>query len=115
MRPFLWFLFLTCLLAASAVLSTAMIGSPVFGQTAPQCGSFAELLVRMEQVYGETEIWSGTIQSGGGRMAITVNPDGTTWTAIIVNASGLACLVTAGPEWATGGFPDALTPPGTEG
>ena len=52
---------------------------------------------------------------GGGQMSITVNPDGSTWTAIIVNPSGVACLVTAGPEWATGGWPDTPTPPGTEG
>ena len=115
MFRFFWFFLLVCLLFASAILSPAWFASPVYAQPAPQCGSFAELLARMKQQFGEAEIWSGTIQSGGGQMSITVNPEGSTWTAIIVNPSGLACLVTAGPAWATGGQSAPPTPPGTEG
>lgn len=101
-----------------AILLVASGGwSPVRGQTEPYvapCGPLAGQLAALRNGYGEVVLLQAAVDDGM-RLIVTVNPNGTKWTAMLVNASGLACTQLFGPEWS--GAPEVLPapPPGIEG
>lgn len=86
-------------LAARAVLvlivGLAMVAT-AHAQT-PRCGGYADVLADLHSAYHERIVWIGE-RGPAGQMVITARADGSTWTAVIVQA-GIACLVSAGTGW----------------
>lgn len=62
-----------------------------------QCGGYADVLADLSQAYHEQVVWVGE-RGNAGQMVITAKPDGSTWTAMVVQ-EGIACLVAAGTGW----------------
>jgi hypothetical protein len=54
---------------------------------------------RLAAVYGERLVALG-VRSAGGVLAILTNPEGTTWTAVVVSPTGQACIADFGENWA---------------
>lgn len=80
-------------------------------QAQAQCAGLADVLAGLSARWSEQVLWQGGAQ-GGTSFAITVNPDGTTWTALMLRPDGLACVVASGTGWTAGPTPKA---PGGDG
>lgn len=75
------------------------------------CMGAADLLAGLSERYGEQVLWSG-LTAAGQMVTITVNPDGSSWTALSIRPGGVACILVAGPAWTA---PPAPAPPGEAG
>lgn len=75
---------------------------PARAQSAPQCGPWDVVAAGLLSKYQEPVLFEGTPGPGGQRIVITAKPDGTTWTALTVSATGLACVRGAGGGWSMG-------------
>lgn len=110
--------FAGCLMAALMVLIFALglitAALPARAQATgdPQCGAWPDVAAALTLRYGESVLFDGMPAPGGQRIVITAKADGTTWTALTVDANGTACLRGAGGGWRTGAAPAA---PGQEG
>lgn len=78
---------------------------------AAQCAGVVDVLAGLSTRWSEQTLWQGGAQ-GGVSFTITVNPDGTTWTALMLRPDGMACVVASGSGWTAGTAPKA---PGEEG
>lgn len=63
------------------------------------CRGLADVMADLKARFGEDLRWSG-LTSRGELLAITLAPDGTTWTAMAIRPDGKACLLAAGDSWA---------------
>lgn len=64
-----------------------------------RCVGEADALADLKAQFGEDLRWSG-LTTTGQLLAITLAPDGTTWTAMAILPDGKACLIAAGDSWA---------------
>lgn len=80
------------------LLSCAMVlASP------PQCGPLEQILAKLAEKYGEGMLWQG--RDAKGRLTIvTANPNGTTWTALVVSGP-TTCVADHGDSWTNGSAP----------
>lgn len=76
-----------------------------------QCAGIADMLAQLDAKYGERQLFVGHADDGATIM-VTANPNGTTWTALIMGESGKACIGALGASWSPG---DPPGPQGTEG
>lgn len=77
------------------------------------CTGVADALAGLRASYSETVLWEGVAQNGQ-RLILTVNPDGTTWTALTqLPGSNQVCFVGSGGAWSAGDR--AIPPLGMEG
>lgn len=65
----------------------------------PRCPGQADVLAQLKAEFNEDLRWSG-LSKRGALLALTLAPDGTTWTAMLVLPDGQACLLDAGDSWA---------------
>lgn len=96
--------------ALALLLAVALI-LPAGRAQAAQCAGLADVLAGLAARWSEQVLWQGGAQ-GGTSFAITVNPDGTTWTALMLRPDGMACVVASGAGWTAGPAPKA---PGEDG
>jgi hypothetical protein len=108
--------FVGCLMVALMVLlfAVGLVTSalPARAQSGPQCAPWPDVAAGLVARYGESVLFVGTPAPGGQSIVIMAKSDGTTWTALTIDASGLACLRGSGGGWSAGGSPAA---PGQEG
>ena len=104
MKAILAALILAPLLALAAVIGP----SPATAQA--QCAGLADVLARLSTRWQESALWTGA-RDDGRSVTITVAPDGGTWTVLLVDPSGTACLVASGSSWKVPSLPK----PGQEG
>ena len=84
------------LAAATLLLASA----PTSGRAAgSSCAGQADVLADLKTRFDEELRWSGLTTSGP-LLALTLAPDGTTWTLMVVRPDGMACLLAAGDGWA---------------
>lgn len=81
------------------LVALAVAAAPLAAWAEPRCMGQADALADLKARYGEDLPWSG-LTTNGQLLAITMAPDGTTWTALVVRPDGLACLLAAGESWA---------------
>ena len=62
------------------------------------CLDWAEFRARLAEDHDE-ELQSLGLMASGEVLAITVSPDGATWSALVVGPSGRACMVAVGRNW----------------
>jgi hypothetical protein len=91
------FMFLTTLVLASFFV--AITAARIAAQEAPNCRTWEAMQQSLAAGYGERLVALG-VRSAGGVLAILTNPDGTTWTAVIVSPAGQACIVDFGENLA---------------
>lgn len=91
--------------AAPLAFMFACIAGPAAAQGTP-CGSWAEIRAHLLDRFGERLAGTGLTPSGQ-LLAILVNPETGTWTALALQPDGSACGLTAGTDWA-----DWAEPPG---
>lgn len=91
-------------LAARAVLSVIalavailLFGLAGMGRAETRCGGYADVLADLRASYGETSVWEGEVGTGQ-RLVVTAAPDGSTWTALVIEGS-MACLLSSGRSW----------------
>jgi hypothetical protein len=85
-------------------LAAAPVLAPGRAEAQAQCAGMADVMAGLSQRYGERVL----MEAGGGDtdVIITVNPDGTTWTALVIRPDGLACIVASGTSWTAGPAPE---------
>lgn len=66
---------------------------------AAACAQHGTMTENLDDRYGETKQAAGL--AGQQVMEVYSNPETGTWTVLMVNASGLACMVAAGTVWLT--------------
>ncbi|QYK42849.1 MAG: hypothetical protein KF887_07035 [Paracoccaceae bacterium] len=86
---------------------------PSHAEAQAQCAPLDAVEAQLRDRYGEQLLFDGRAANGHA-MAVLVNPDGTTWTALVVRPDGIACMMASGTGWAAAS-PAAPVPPGTEG
>ena len=91
---------LTTLAVAMALLGLTAFTPPAPAAT-PTCGGYADLLQVLDRSYGEKLLFTGIV-SPGQTAVVTTNPDGSSWTILVVAATGKACIAAAGKEWQPG-------------
>lgn len=84
------------------LLALSLGGLAVFGagSAAAQggaCGPHADVMERLEAAYGETLKSAGLAATGV--LVETYASDAGTWTIVVTDASGQACLLAAGEAW----------------
>lgn len=84
--------------SCAALIYIALAGG---AQADPRCGDADAVLRDLAARFGERAIWEGAT-SDGLRLVVTANPDGSTWTALVLNDAAQACPVGAGSAWVPG-------------
>lgn len=72
------------------------------------CAQHGTMVENLADKYGEQKTSAGL--TGQQVMEVYANPETGTWTVLMVNAEGLACMVAAGTIWLT--FESEATPDG---
>jgi hypothetical protein len=107
---------LTAIVAAlvGLVFALMLLSRPALAEAAPQCAPWPTLAEELAARYRERVLFEGVLPGGppAPRLIITAAADGTTWTALIVDTSGRACMRGFGGGWRAGPAPVA---PGTPG
>lgn len=81
------------------LVALAVAAAPLAAWAEPRCMGQADALADLKERYGEDLRWSGLIENGK-LLAVTLAPDGTTWTALVIAPDGRACFLAAGESWA---------------
>jgi hypothetical protein len=68
------------------------------------CGSYEAMAAALATRWDEHMVFQGPTESGTAVVEIFARPDGT-WTALIVNGQGMACVVASGQTWIGFGVP----------
>ena len=79
-----------------AAAVTAAFSFPA--HAAPPCGPHAEVAAELMERFGEERAGRG-ITNDGVLLEIYADPDDGSWTIVMTQPSGLACLVLAGEGW----------------
>lgn len=100
---------LTATLSVAATLALATASSA----QAPVCAPWPVLQDQIANAYGEAPVFVGLTASAGQEVAVFGAPQGT-WTLIVRQADGTACVLAYGMTWAA--LDASLTPhlPGSE-
>lgn len=93
---------LTKILKLSAILSFALTTLPITSANAQgvpsRCGLHAAIVDTLSKKYGETPRGIGLV-SNKGVMQVFVSEEKGTWTIVMTNPQGKACLLAAGRGW----------------
>jgi len=100
---------LTILTSATVLPGLAVFAPPALAATA-NCGDYAAMAQVLADTYGETPLFSG-LSVQGQKVVLATNPDGSTWTILVIGAGGTACIAAVGTEWQ----PGSPAAPGVEG
>ena len=87
------------ILACLIVLLPSLVQAQQF-----PCGWAEDLERKLRDMHHETPVSSGVMDEQSS-FRIYASPDGKTWTAMILTADGLACLVNTGEWWKQGPMP----------
>ncbi|MEM1383580.1 MAG: hypothetical protein AAF713_00310 [Pseudomonadota bacterium] len=85
-------------LACGLLAALAATASVDEAEARMACGKRDAIVEQLEAKYGETRSSYGLSQ-GKGVVEVYSNPDTGTWTVLITNAQGTACLMAAGEAW----------------
>ncbi len=77
--------------------SAALSGGPVHAQS--NCDTRTSLIAKLDKSFGEQPIAIG-LASTGSVLEVLISSDGT-WTILVTNPDGLACIAAAGEHWQT--------------
>ncbi len=99
----------TCV--ALALVPASTLGSfETAAQTA--CSPRSDVLGHLAKKYGEAPVAIG-VTNKGGLVEVLTTGDGTTWTIIVSQPNGTACMVAAGEGWRTKSYDDTKVGPTT--
>lgn len=88
------------------------IVNPAWGQQAAACSPRSDVLRHLAKKYGEEPVAIG-VTNKGGLVEVLTTGDGATWTIIVSQPNGTACMVAAGEGWRTKGYDATKTAPRT--
>lgn len=95
--------------AVAAGLALATPAAEAQGRTA--CAERAKVIERLAEAYGET-LQSMGLHQNNGIVEVYASEDTGTWTILVTQPDGTACLLAAGQMWE--GHAAPLTPPGKD-
>lgn len=87
------------LIAAALAAGTGLLTSPPSAVASPSCGARERIVKQLADAFNEKRSAMGLIAADV-LLEIFVSPAGT-WTVVISNANGLACVVATGEAWTT--------------
>ena len=99
-----WLLYslLALLSMIAAVAICAGLASKALAEPAPQpqmkCAPYVKVRDALKQAANETEVSFGIIDQQS-VLTVFASPQGETWTALIVGASGMACVIAEGRDY----------------
>jgi hypothetical protein len=85
-------------LLTAAALST-LLAAPAWAQEQSNCAPFDVAAAFHANKLNETRVAQGIIE--GHMVMIFASPEGATWSLVIVNHEGVACLKARGTDWQT--------------
>lgn len=86
------------ILLAATGLGLAANRPAAADSTASRCGQHTKIVDFLEKRYGETPRGIGLV-SDTGVMQVYVSEENGTWTILVTNAEGQACLMASGKGW----------------
>lgn len=99
-----WLLYavLTWIGLIAVLVAIAGIASKALAEPAPQpqmkCAPYVKVRDALKQAANETEVSFGIIDQQS-VLTVFASPKGETWTALIVGASGMACVIAEGRDY----------------
>lgn len=99
-----WLLFPLAVLLGSIAVAAILFGlaSKALAEPAPQpqmkCAPYVKVRDALKQAANETEVSFGIIDQQS-VLTVFASPKGETWTALIVGASGMACVIAEGRDY----------------
>jgi hypothetical protein len=94
-------------IAPLALATLATLGGPAGAQMV--CGERKSVVAQLERKYGETRRSVG-VQDGRGLVEVYASDNTGTWTILVTNTEGKACLMAAGEGFESLTVADAKTP-----
>jgi hypothetical protein len=85
-----------------AALATTILATPAHAQVPggpAVCGQRDKLVQRLEAEFGETRQGFG-LQRGSSILEIFASAESGSWTILVTQPTGMACMVAAGQNWA---------------
>ncbi|OYU38625.1 MAG: hypothetical protein CFE33_15145 [Pseudorhodobacter sp. PARRP1] len=96
------------LVLAVLICALALVGltalAPALPAATVSCAPAADLLQQLKAKFAEVPLFSGDLagKGRGGKLIITANPNGSTWTALFAVADGKACIAATGGPFRPG-------------
>jgi hypothetical protein len=87
----------------------AALAAPAAAQDAPNCAPWTVMKPRLAERYGELPIGGGIVNPTT-IATVFAAPDGATWSLVVVDRSGRACLIATGRDWEPGRLPEPKKP-----
>lgn len=84
---------------AAIALSAILLQTPPSLAAEPTCAPYHELEAKFAKEFGEVPAGGSGLIDGTHAVVIFASPNGETWTAVVVDAAGVACPVMAGVGW----------------
>lgn len=81
-----------------AIFASAILGGQAVAQGQGNCDIRDNILVFLQENYGEVPVQMG-VSSGGGLVEVLASPQGETWSIIVTAPGGPSCLVAEGNGW----------------
>ena len=83
-----------------ALAALLLLTTPAIAHEQPRCGQYVEMAKALSDKFHEQRVAMG-LNEKGEAIIIFASPDGATWSALAVQATGTACWVGAGSQWET--------------
>ena len=95
------------LIVSTAVAAIFVLGmQPVYGQRGPMCYDYNKLVRSLERHADETKHGQGIVRGGKLSIELWRTYAGNTWTLLLVDTLGRACLIAIGDSWVSSSGPD---------
>jgi hypothetical protein len=75
-----------------------LLASPAYAQQQLQCADYLQMAKELQAKYRESRIAFG-LDSSKQAIAVFAAADGSTWTILRIQPTGLACVMSAGDGW----------------
>ena len=99
----------TWILALAAVAAIGFTSTTVSAQS-QRCDQRQKVLGHLSKKHQEVPVAAG-VTSSGGLVEVLTNDDGNTWTIIVSQPNGTACLIAAGEGWRKFEFDETVLDP----
>jgi hypothetical protein len=76
-----------------------LTASAVAAQEQPQCGPHEEVAKALTEKYSERVVSAGMTANGSRLVELFVSPTTGTWTLLITDMDGKACMTASGDDW----------------
>lgn len=86
------------MLKLAAAAAALLLAGPAIAETQPPCAAYTALVAALDQDYHEAPV-ARMLSDEGMVIEILASADGSTFTALLVQANGVACILSVGSDF----------------